>query len=266
MSNAHHSVDESIGDLDRLRRALKKNRTAQVRSGEERSLIRAVSLTWFNNHRRSIRESVDEDLLSDTDSLYKEMLTACDRDTSRKRYDQIMKQLRTSLSGLRAYAINPTPPNATPTTETPPSFSALVPNPAMQSILQRRWSECSKCIMAGAPLAAIVMMGGLLEALLLARVHKEPNKTLVFKASSAPKNRSTSKALQLQEWTLRHYIDVAHELGWISTSAKDIGEVVRDYRNYIHPQKELSHGVELRDGDAELFWEIAKSISRQLLK
>ena len=72
--------------------------------------------------------------------------------------------------------------------------------------------------------------------------------------------------MPLQEWTLRHYIDVGHELGWISTSAKHIGEVVRDYRNYIHPQKELSHGIELRDGDAQLFREIAKGISRQLLK
>jgi hypothetical protein len=266
MSNAHHSVEASIGELDRLRRTLKKNSTPQVRAGFERALIRAVCLTWFRNHRGSILDSVDEDLLSDADALYKEMLSACDRATSRGRYDQIIKQLRLSLSEIRGYAVAPKPRNATPTTDQPPAFSTLVPDPAMQSILQRRWSECSKCIAAGAPLAAIVMMGGLLEALLLARVHKEPNKSLVFKATSAPKDRSTGKSLQLQEWTLRHYIDVAHELGWISTSAKDIGEVVRDYRNYIHPQKELSHGVELRDGDSELFWEVAKSITRQLLK
>lgn len=264
MSNAHAAVDASIGELARLRRAL-KNGNRQVRSEDERSLIRAVSLAWFNNHRKTIRESVDEDLLSDADRLYKEMLIACDRATSRNRYDDIIKQLQPLLSEIRGYAVNPAPRNLPPTTETPPPFSALVPDPAMQAILQRRWSECSKCIAANAPLAAIVMMGGLLEALLLARVHKEPNRSLVFKAVSTPKDKS-GKTLQLQEWTLRHYIDVAHELGWISTSAKDIGEVVRDYRNYIHPQKELSHGIVLRDGDAELFWEIAKSISRQLLK
>jgi hypothetical protein len=264
MSNAHAAVEASISEIERLRRALKKG-NRQVRSEEERSLIRAVSLAWFNTHRKTIRESIDEDLLSDADALYKEMLTACDRATSRKKYDQIIKQLRTSLSEVRGYTVNPTSRLVTPTTETPPHFSALIPDTAMQAILQRRWSECSKCIAAGAPLAAIVMMGGLLEALLLARLHKEPKRALVFKAVSAPKDR-LGKTLQLQEWTLRHYIDVGHELGWISTSAKDIGEVVRDYRNYIHPQKELSHGVVLRDGDAELFWEIAKSISRQLLK
>jgi hypothetical protein len=38
------------------------------------------------------------------------------------------------------------------------------------------------------------------------------------------------------------------------------------YRNYIHPQKELSHGVSLTTPDAQILWEIGKSTSRQLLK
>jgi hypothetical protein len=110
------------------------------------------------------------------------------------------------------------------------------------------------------------MMGGLLEALLLSRVHRHPDKSAVFKAASAPRDSKTAKPLMLQEWTLRNYIDVAHELGWITSSAKDLGEVVRDYRNYIHPHKELTHGVHLGDHDARLFWEVAKGISRQLLE
>jgi hypothetical protein len=72
--------------------------------------------------------------------------------------------------------------------------------------------------------------------------------------------------LQLREWTLQDYIGVAHELGWITVAAKDVGVVLRDYRNYIHPQKELSHGVSLTTPDAVILWEIGKSISRQLLK
>jgi len=65
---------------------------------------------------------------------------------------------------------------------------------------------------------------------------------------------------------LKNYIDVAHELQWISESAKDVGVVLRDYRNFIHPQKELSHGVVLKSDDASILWEVAKSISKQLLK
>ena len=65
---------------------------------------------------------------------------------------------------------------------------------------------------------------------------------------------------------LNDYISVAHELGWITVSAKDIGHVLRDYRNYIHPQKQLSENVSLGPEDAALFWDISKGISRQLLK
>ena len=109
------------------------------------------------------------------------------------------------------------------------------------------------------------MMGGLLETLLLARVNREPNKKSIFSASTAPKDRRSTKPLALNEWTLRNYIDVAHELGWISPSARDVGEILRDYRNYIHPHKELTHGVQLVAGDAALFWEVAKAITRQLV-
>jgi hypothetical protein len=72
--------------------------------------------------------------------------------------------------------------------------------------------------------------------------------------------------LPLKDRTLKHFIDVAHELKWISQSAKDVGVVLRDYRNFIHPQKELSHGIELKSDDAALLWDVAKSISKQLLK
>jgi len=64
---------------------------------------------------------------------------------------------------------------------------------------------------------------------------------------------------------LKNFIDVAHELGWISQSAKDVGVVLGEYRNYIHPQKELSHGVVLTKDDGAILWGVAKSISKQLL-
>jgi hypothetical protein len=41
---------------------------------------------------------------------------------------------------------------------------------------------------------------------------------------------------------------------------------MRDYRNYIHPQKELSYGIVLEVGDAQMLWEVARSIAVQLLK
>ena len=65
---------------------------------------------------------------------------------------------------------------------------------------------------------------------------------------------------------LSDYIKVAHEMSWVSVSVKDVGEVLRDYRNYIHPYKQLSHDVHLNSEDAQLFWEVCKNITRQLVQ
>ena len=56
------------------------------------------------------------------------------------------------------------------------------------------------------------------------------------------------------------------ELRWISQTVKDIGVVLRDYRNYIHPHKEYSYGVTLSPADATILWDISKTITRQVLK
>lgn len=265
MPGANDSIGDAMREIDRLRRLLKRGRSRQVQSADDKDVIRATCLTWFNNHRPEVRHVVGDDLLEGVDRLYKTILGAADRATARGTYDACLKEVRTLLSELRTAVVAPSP-GAKPTADSPPSFDSLVADPAMRKVLTRRWEECTRCVTAGAPLAATVMMGGLLEALLLARVHRLGDKAAVFGASSAPRDAKTGKPMMLQEWTLRNYIDVAHELRWISPSAKDLGEVVRDYRNYIHPHKELTHGVHINDHDARLFWEVAKGISRQLLE
>jgi hypothetical protein len=136
----------------------------------------------------------------------------------------------------------------------------------MQQLLANRWNECVGCVEHDLPLAATVMMGGLLEALLIARINRLSDQAPVFKAKAAPKEKSTGTVLKLREWTLSNYIDVAHELGWISDTYKDVGAILRDYRNYIHPYKEYQHKKRITADDSKVLWEIGKTIVRQVLK
>ncbi len=264
MSDLYTQIDTIVQDLEKLRRTLKRKSTQQVSANEETAIIRANCLAWFNTYRPAVALVIDGELLARVDSSYKELSAASDRSTMRSRYGTMLKTLKTDLNALKQYSLTPAQAT-TPTDDLPPGFSALVPDARMREVLNRRWAECANCIAANAPLAATVMMGGLVEAILLARVHHQVDKGAVFGARTAPKNTRTGKPLQLNEWTLRNYIDVAHELGWISQSARDVGEVVRDYRNYVHPQKELSHGVVLSRDDAMLFWQISKAIVRQVI-
>jgi hypothetical protein len=266
MNAVYNNVDSAINDADKLLRTLKKGTTLQVRSSEEKGRAKATALAWFNNYRSTVAATTDGELLGDVDGLYRELLSACDRAANRSTYVEILKALRKELLDIRDHALLRSKDQITHTSDVPPDFTVLITEPKMKEILANRWCECTRCVSSDAPLAATVMMGGLLEALLLARFNKEPDKSGIFKAAKAPKNRTSGKVAPLNEWTLMHYIDVSHELGWISRSAKDIGEVLRDYRNYIHPYKELSHGIRVDKHDARLFWEITKGILRQLIE
>lgn len=135
----------------------------------------------------------------------------------------------------------------------------------MQSILTRRWNECTLCLGCGADLAAVVMMGGLLESLLLARVNQTADKTPIFTAACAPRD-SAGKSLKLRDWTLNDYIHLARELKWIGEVAKDVSGVLRDYRNYIHPSKELANQINLTSRDTALMWTIFVTLTDQILK
>jgi hypothetical protein len=52
----------------------------------------------------------------------------------------------------------------------------------------------------------------------------------VFTAAGAPRDK-LGKTLSLADWKLVSMVAVAHELGWVTKSAQDVGNVLRDFRN-----------------------------------
>jgi hypothetical protein len=91
------------------------------------------------------------------------------------------------------------------------------------------------------------------------------NKGPLVRALSAPRDKRTGRTLDYQEWMLDSYIKVGHELGWITDSAKQVADVLKEFRNYVHPAKELRHGVSLALNDSAMFWNVTKALARQLL-
>jgi hypothetical protein len=149
-------------------------------------------------------------------------------------------------------------------TTTIPDFSRLIADDRMIKILDRRWKETINCIENSAPLSAMVMMGALLESLFLARINKLNDKKPLFSLKCTPRDKN-KKPLQLQEWGLNDFIEVAFEMNWIRKPAKEVGVIIRDYRNFIHPVKELSSGFQVEDSDAKMFWPIFIQLSEQII-
>jgi hypothetical protein len=265
---AHEAIQATLTEVERLRKIVARGTSKQVYSASELDLIKANVHTWLHMRRRILVAAVSEQSLKETDSVYRDILAATNRKTSRSRYVDLLKALKRSLSTLqadKAIELSAAPQHSS-TPDTPPSFASIAADTEMQRLLANRWTECVSCVEHSLPLAATVMMGGLLEALLVARINKLSDQSPVFKAKAAPKEKTTGAVLKLREWTLSNYIDVAHELGWISDTYKDVGEILRDYRNYIHPYKEYQHKKRITPDDSKMLWEIGKTIVRQVLK
>lgn len=262
MNDADEAIYQAIKEAERIRSVTRKKSARQVR-GSERDVIRETALTWFQSYRPMLGVIFSPAELQPVDEMYQRIVQASHKDAARSIYVSAFKDVCDTLIQLRSSNLAKLATAAT--TDVPPDFSMLIADAAMRAILQRRWTECVICISCGAPLSATVMVGGLLEGLLLARINREVNKAPIFTAAASPKDRQNNP-LPLKDWTLQDYIGVAHELKWITVAARDVGVVLRDYRNYIHPQKELSHGISLTTSDAMVLWEIGKTISRQLLR
>jgi len=263
MNDQHGHIEGAIAELERARKLLGKVKAAQIRNAEQRDFLKATALSWFQAHRVALASTLPAEVLAAVDEPYRVILNATDKSSARNTYTVAIGRAKNGLVKARSDVLVAQP--TVRTEDAAPTFTPLAADPQMQAILTRRWEECTRCLQAPAPLAATVMMGGLLEALLVSRANKLTDKSTLFRSKAAPIDPKTKKALDLRQWTLAPYIDVGHDLGWISRSAKDVAAVLRDYRNYVHPEKERAHGVTLSVDDAAMFWEITKTLSMELL-
>jgi hypothetical protein len=261
MSDLVGPIEAAIGAVTRLRNTLHKGGNRQVRSSDERALVKATAHAWFQSQRPTLMTLRADATFTTVDQGFTTLLEWSEQNTTRLKYRDLLQKIKTGLVTLRSSGVlvgSAVDPQR-------PQFGALITDPKMLGILERRWTETLACKRVSADLAATVMLGGLLEALFLARINQLSNLAPIFTATAAPRDKA-GKTKPLKEWGLKDYLDVAKELGWIRQSAKDVGEVLRDYRNYIHPEKELSHGITVNGEDTAMFVTIFCSIAEQIIK
>lgn len=264
MPTAVDVIDAAIQEVTRARSRLSRIKKTQIRGADDVAMLKSTAHAWFNTHRPVVKSEASHVNLCAADEPYTKVLNSTAKSAARSTYIDALKIARDALVAMRAEAMITPAPGANKTDDLAPDFSPLAGNEAMREILARRWHECHRCVEADAHLAAIVMMGGLLEALFVARANKMPDKKPLVSAVAAPKDK-TGKTVNYQDWMLDSYIKVAHELGWITASGRNVADVLKEYRNYVHPEKELRHGVSLELNDSSLLWQVTKQLARQLL-
>jgi len=257
-------VDDALKAVETARKVNRKGKSKQVQGGEERDHMRTVASVWFKRFRPAILPHVAEEIVATVDEPLRRVWDATAKNAARTTYKTALDESRKSLLQLRKEM--PVAASATSVPDSddaPPNFSALATQQEMQDVMTRRWHECATCLNAGANLAAVVMMGGLIESLFVSKANHLPDKSVLSKAKRAPQKKG--KPIPFQVWTLNHYIEVGHELGWIGDIAKSVSGSLRDYRNFVHPQAELSRGHTIESQDASLLWAVTKAVVRELL-
>jgi hypothetical protein len=136
----------------------------------------------------------------------------------------------------------------------PPDVSKItVQMPTLKLIIDRRWTEAQRCMHAECFTAAIVMMGSILEALLLARAMLSTE--TASKSTKVPRNKS-GHAMAVQDWNLNALIDVAVDVGWIKTDRGKFSHALRESRNVVHPWVEVTMRADFDLATCRTSWEV----------
>jgi len=133
-------------------------------------------------------------------------------------------------------------------------------NARLRGVVERDRSELQRVKRAQAVKSRYVLCGGLIEALLLdALLHYE---TRAKTANKAPKGHGSARALH--DWRLGDLIDVAVELNIIQTDAEQYSHGVRNYRNLVHPGKEIRSQQKVAPEEADIAEKVLDIVIREL--
>lgn len=125
-------------------------------------------------------------------------------------------------------------------------------DPAMEEIIIQRLDEIKKCIENGIVLGATLLIGSVLEGLLLDFARKHPEE--YNKADSAPKNKD-GRVKPFKEWSLNSLIIVAREKNYIGLDVKEFNQILRNFRNYIHPAEQIKQNFKPNKDTVQLLYQ-----------
>lgn len=105
------------------------------------------------------------------------------------------------------------------------TLAEIITDPRAAQVLQARMDEAQTCYENGAHVAAIIMLGSLLEGILLRAVLERD-----------PSLLGNAKADRI---SLAELIKRCHSVGWIDADIEKFCHELREYRNYVHPRQEI---------------------------
>lgn len=144
-----------------------------------------------------------------------------------------------------------------------PDFGRLTNDSTLSPFMEGRWKEVVKCVDCGANLAAIILMGSILEGVLLGTIQSNPR--AANQARAAPKDKD-GKVKCFGDWSLSNLIDVAYECGWLELDAKKFSHTLREYRNLVHPWEQRARNEVPDEDTCKICWQVVGAAINDLQK
>lgn len=132
----------------------------------------------------------------------------------------------------------------------------------MKDILLRDLKECAICIATKQSKSATIMCGSIIEALLLTKITESGN--LNYDISEISKNRKAVN-FPVSDMGLNELLYVADKEKLICKNNYHLSHYARDYRNVVHPAKEIRVQQNVTQDNAMVMWSILKQIILELL-
>jgi len=167
----------------------------------------------------------------------------------RVRLEQLAHHCRTAMKWFAGGGIK-----ARKTITRAPDVSRLTQVlPELDQVIQSRWLEAQKCQHAQAHTAAVIMMGSIMEALLLARCQLRPADA--YQSKHAPKDKHGNRP-PIQDWNLHTLIEVSADLGWIKTDRGKFSHGLRESRNIVHPWQHAVSRANFDEATCNMCWQV----------
>lgn len=141
-------------------------------------------------------------------------------------------------------------------------FSA-VSDIKMRNVLLRDLQECAISIATGQDKSATIMCGSIIEAIFLFKI-KQTGK-MDYDISEVSRSKK-AKNFPIADMGLNELLYVADKEKLICKSNFHLSHYVRDYRNVVHPAKEIRTQQNITHENALMMWTILKQIINELLK
>ncbi|WNI16383.1 hypothetical protein [Actinacidiphila sp. ITFR-21] len=166
----------------------------------------------------------------------------------------VYEGFRLDSPGGRPRLVACDPALAYPGQHAPAEFKAvmadIIKDPGTADLLQRRLDEAQTCYANGAHVAAIIMLGSLLEGALVQVIQERDR----FVLGSTTPDKATLDVL----------IKVCHRAGWIGADIERFCHELRKYRNYVHPRAEIREAHTPDRDTLNVSWQVVSAVLNDL--